>query len=83
MIMLMNMVRQAPSLNEKVSLLKARRGDLLDMIIKDAMDPAITYGVTSKGIAAPEWDGSTGQWYAGFHEILQKLTSNLQQQKIL
>ena len=45
-----NQVKQAPSLSEKISLLKEHRSDFTDLIIKDAMDKSITYGVTSKGI---------------------------------
>ena len=70
-------VRQAATLSEKISLLKNRRSDLVDLIAADAMDKSITYGITSKGIEIQKQreDHWFGSWYDGFHRILERLAS--------
>ena len=71
-------VRQAATLSEKISLLKNHRSDFVDLIVTDAMDKSITYGITSKGIEIQKTRESRawlGGWYDGFHAILEKLAS--------
>jgi len=71
-------VRQAATLSEKISLLKNHRSDFVDLIVADAMDKSITYGITSKGIEIQKTRESRawlGGWYDGFHAILEKLAS--------
>ena len=71
-------VRQAATLSEKISLLKNHRSDLVDLIVTDAMDKSITYGITSKGIEIQPHsldDHSYVGWYDGFHSILERLAS--------
>lgn len=72
-----NKVRQEPTLAGKINLLKEHRSDFNDMIVRDALDKSITYGVTSKGIeiqkkAEDHWFGG---WYDEFHRILELLAS--------
>lgn len=76
-IELLDQVRQASTLSEKISLLKNHRSDFVDMIVADAMDPAVTYGITSKGISLQKQTEShwLGGWYDGFHAILERLAS--------
>ena len=77
-IELLDQVRQAATLSEKISLLKNHRSDLVDLIAADAMDKSITYGITSKGIEiqprTPDDHLYIG-WYDGFHAILERLAS--------
>lgn len=72
-----NTVRQEPTLAGKINLLKEHRSDFNDMIVRDALDKSITYGVTSKGIEIQEKreDHWFGGWYEGFHRILERLAS--------
>ena len=77
-IELFTQVRQAATLSEKISLLKAHRSDFVNLIVADAMDKSITYGITSKGIEIQKTRESRtwlGGWYDGFHAILEKLAS--------
>lgn len=76
-IELLDQVRQASTLSEKISLLKNNRSDFVDMIVADAMDPAVTYGITSKGISLQKQTEShwLGGWYEGFHHILEGLAA--------
>lgn len=71
-------VRLMPGAANKASFLRSHRSDLLDMIIADAMDPDITYGVTSKDLAPDTPNGGVlyaddGRWYESFHQLLQRL----------
>ncbi len=75
-VKLFNDVRQIPGAAAKVEFLKAHRTPLVDQIITDAMDPSITYGVTSKDIlvnrtASPVDLDPTS--YEGFHGHLGAL----------
>ncbi len=72
-----NTVRQEPTLAGKINLLKEHRSDFNDMIVRDALDKSITYGVTSKGIEIQEKreDHWLGGWYEDFHRILERLAS--------
>lgn len=76
-IELLDHVRQASTLSEKIALLKNDRSDFVDMIVADAMDPAVTYGITSKGISLQKQTEShwLGGWYEGFHHILEGLAA--------
>lgn len=77
-IELLDQVRQASTLSEKISLLKNHRNDFVDLIVADAMDKSITYGITSKGIEIQPHsldDHSYVGWYDGFHAILERLAS--------
>lgn len=76
-IELLDQVRQASTLSEKIALLKNDRSDFVDMIVADAMDPAVTYGITSKGISLQKQTEShwRGGWYEGFHHILEGLAA--------
>lgn len=77
MIEFFNKVRQEPTLAGKITLLKENRSDFCDMIVRDALDKSITYGVTSKGIEIQKQceDHWFGGWYEGFHQILESLAS--------
>lgn len=70
-------VRQAATLSEKISILKNHHSALVDLIVADAMDKSITYGITSKGIEIQKKreDHWFGAWYDGFHRILERLAS--------
>lgn len=72
-----NTVRQEPTLAGKINLLKARRSDFYDEIVRDALDKSITYGTTSKGIEIQPYtsDDHMNGWYAVFHSILGRLAS--------
>lgn len=72
-----NKVRQEPTLAGKINLLKEHRSDFNDMIVRDALDKSITYGVTSKGIEIQKKreDQWFCGWYDGFHLILERLAS--------
>ena len=77
-IELLDQARQASTLSEKISLLKNHRSDFVDMIVADAMDKSITYGITSKGIEIQPHSldaHSYVGWYDGFHAILERLAS--------
>ena len=76
-IELLDHVRQASTLSEKIALLKNDRSDFVDMIVADAMDKSITYGITSKGIEIqPQTaDSHFSGWYDVFHSILGRLAS--------
>lgn len=71
-------VRKEPTLSGKISLLKKCRCELVDLIVADAMDKSITYGITSKGIEIQPYsldNHSYVGWYTGFHAILERLAS--------
>lgn len=72
-----NKVRQEPTLAGKINLLKENRSDFNDMVVRDALDKSITYGITSKGIEIQKQheDHWFGGWYDGFHRILDRLSS--------
>lgn len=76
-VKLFNDVRQIPGAAAKVKFLKARHTPFVDKIIADAMDPSVTYGVTSKDIVLSDsFDSRTyyGEaWYDWFHSLLGKL----------
>ena len=76
-IELLDQVRQASTLSEKIALLKNNPSDVVDMIVADAMDKSITYGITSKGIEIqPQTaDSHFSGWYDVFHSILGRLAS--------
>lgn len=76
-IELLDQVRQASTLSEKIALLKNNPSDVVDMIVADAMDKSITYGITSKGIEIqPQTaDSHFSGWYGVFHSILGRLAS--------
>lgn len=77
-IELLTQVRQAATLSEKISILKNNRSDFVDLIVADAMDKSVTYGITSKGIEIQKTRENRtwlGGWYDGFHAILEKLAS--------
>lgn len=77
-IELLDQVRQASTLSEKISLLKNHRSDFVDMIVADALDKSITYGITSKGIEIQHHSLDNHAyvgWYDGFHAILERLAS--------
>lgn len=73
-ISLFKEVRQIPSPAAKVAFLKERRTPAIDQIIADAMDPSITYGVTSKDVGAVECNVRVEiPWnYLDFHKLLGK-----------
>lgn len=76
-IVFFNKVRQEPTLAGKIALLKENRSDFNDMIVRDALDKSITYGVTSKGIEIQPHtsDDHFNGWYDVFHRILERLAS--------
>ncbi|MCF0113528.1 MAG: hypothetical protein HUK12_00925, partial [Muribaculaceae bacterium] len=43
-------IRSIPGTAAKVAYAKEHHSQLIDQIVADAMDPSITYGVTSKDI---------------------------------
>ena len=69
-------IRSIPGTAAKVAYAKEHHDPLIDQIVADAMDPGITYGVTSKDIsvahaAAPTTLDSVA--YSGFHNLLVSL----------
>lgn len=72
-----NSVRQEPTLAGKIALLTEHRSDFYDMIVHDALDKSVTYGITSKGIEVQNQRSShwMGSCYDGFHAILERLAS--------
>lgn len=72
-----NTVRQEPTLAGKINLLKEKRSDFYDEIVRDALDKSVTYGITSKGIEIQPHtsDDHFNGWYAVFHRILGRLAS--------
>ena len=67
-------VRLIPGAAAKAAFLKEHRSPLLDQIIADAMDPGVTYGVTSKDVIPSDSSLDVGpDWYAPFHDLLQRL----------
>lgn len=67
-------VRLIPGAAAKAAFLKEHRSPLLDQIIADAMDPSVTYGVTSKDVIPSDSSLDVGpDWYAPFHGLLQRL----------
>lgn len=67
-------VRLIPGAAAKAAFLKEHRSPLLDQIIADAMDPSITYGVTSKDVIPSNRSLDVGpDWYVPFHDLLQRL----------
>ena len=72
-----NKVRQESTLAGKISLLKEKRSDFNDMIVRDALDKSITYGITSKGIEIQPHTSEDhfNGWYDTFHRILGRLAS--------
>lgn len=71
-IELINHTRQIPGSSSKVSYLKEHRTPMLDLIVADAMDPSITYGVTSKDIAVECAEGAETD-YSPFNQLLGRL----------
>lgn len=77
-------IRSIPGTAAKVAYAKEHHNELIDMIVADAMDPGITYGVTSKDIIAGDVMEPTPfdeSGYNGFHNILlglakRELTGN-------
>ena len=72
-----NKVRQESTLAGKISLLKEKRSDFNDMIVRDALDKSSTYGITSKGIEIQPHTSEDhfNGWYDTFHRILGRLAS--------
>lgn len=71
-------VRLIPGAAAKAAFLRDHRSPLVDTIIADAMDPSITYGVTSKDLTPGTPSGGVlyaddGRWYESFHQLLQRL----------
>ena len=73
-VKLFNDVRQIPGAAAKAEYLKTHRNPLVDQIIADAMDPSITYGVTSKDVGEVTCRGikEIPNHYRDFHELLVK-----------
>lgn len=77
-VKLFNEVRQIPGAAARVEFLKAHHIPLVDQIITDAMDPSITYGVTSKDIGIQPHTAFPCyyvKWYEEFHNLLQRLAA--------
>lgn len=68
-------VRQFPGTANKVTCLKGNRSPLLDAVITAAMDPSVTYGITSKEITAPAAGSEEGEWFGGFKRLLDELAA--------
>lgn len=71
-------IRSIPGTAAKVAYAREHHTQLEDQIVADAMDPAITYGITSKDIVVgpqlrdSHWMGSA---YGGFHSLLRQLAA--------
>ena len=78
-VKLFNDVRQIPGAAAKAEYLKAHHNPLVDQIITDAMDPSITYGVTSKELSERKYLrddlAPTDLHYDRFHALLLKLAN--------
>lgn len=71
-------IRSISGTAAKVAYAREHHSSLEDQIVADAMDPAITYGITSKDIVVgpqlrdSHWMGSA---YGGFHSLLRQLAA--------
>ena len=77
-VKLFNEVRQIPGAAARVEFLKAHHIPLVDQIITDAMDPSITYGVTSKDIGIQPHTAFPCyyvKWYEEVPNLLQRLAA--------
>lgn len=76
-IVFFNKVRQESTLAGKITLLKEKRSDFYDEIVRDALDKSVTYGITSKGIEIQPHTSEDhfNGWYDTFHRILGRLAS--------
>lgn len=70
-------IRSIPGAAAKVAYAKEHHNQLIDQIVADAMDPSITYGVTSKDIVVgpKRSDHLFSGWYDGFRPILERLAA--------
>ena len=70
-------IRSIPGTAAKVAYAKEHHSAFIDQIVADAMDPSITYGVTSKDIVAgpKRSDHLFSGWYDGFRSILERLAA--------
>lgn len=68
-------VRLIPGAAAKAAFLKEHRSPLLDQIIADAMDPSVTYGITSKELELGPCPikADLAKEYGAFHEMLGRL----------
>lgn len=81
MIEFFETIRSIPGAAAKIAYARAHYTPLIGQIVEDALDPSITYGITSKDVpavsatcasAVSDWIGDT--WYDTFHELLQRLS---------
>jgi hypothetical protein len=67
-------IRSIPGTTAKVAYAKEHHNQLIDQIVADAMDPSITYGVTSKDVGEVTCSGikEIPDYYRDFHALLAK-----------
>lgn len=72
-------IRSIPGTAAKVAYAKEHHNQLIDQIVADAMDPSITYGVTSKELSERKYltddFAPSDLHYDRFHALLLKLSS--------